>query len=239
MRTFFMLLPSIFILQVSMAQVGIGTKTPASSAAVEISSTTKGFLPPRLTTEQIKNMVAPVEGLIVYNLNVKRPCFYNGTRWTFYDTTYVLPELGGYWAEGGGIVVYIDGSGLHGLIAATESQSATGIYGCIGLNITGAFGGAIGTGQANTNAIIAACGTPGIAAKLCDILVLNGKSDWYLPSLDELNLVWLQKQALPTLNGTHISSTQNDANTAWMQNSTGQLAVGKDQQRAVRAVRTF
>jgi hypothetical protein len=239
MRSLLVVLFTIFVFNASIAQVGIGTQTPASSAALDIKSSTKGFLPPRLTTGQIKNIVAPDEGLIVYNSTMKRPCFYNGIRWTFYDTTYVLPEIGIYWPEGGGIVIYLDGSGLHGLAAATESQSAAAIYGCLGLNITGAFSGAIGTGQANTNAILLACGTPGIAARLCDNLVLNGKSDWYLPSLDELNLVFLQKQAFPTLAGTHISSTQNDATTAWMQSGAIQLAVGKDQQRAVRAIRTF
>ena len=46
-------------------QHGIGTATPNSSAALEISSTTKGFLPPRMTMAQ-RDAITPVEGLIVY-----------------------------------------------------------------------------------------------------------------------------------------------------------------------------
>ncbi|MES2646457.1 MAG: hypothetical protein V4717_06250 [Bacteroidota bacterium] len=239
MRLFVLFLLSIVFITTSFAQVGIGTPTPASSAALDISSSTKGFLPPRLTTEQIKKMVAPVEGLIVYNLTMKKPCFYNGTRWNFYDTTYVLPEIGGYWPEGGGIVIYMDATGLHGIIAASEDQSATAIYGCLGLNITGAVNSAIGTGQANTNVIMAACGTPGLAASICDALVLNGKSDWYLPSRDELHLMFQYIQGPSRPVGTHISSTQNDANSVWMESGNLQFAVGKDQQRALRAVRSF
>jgi hypothetical protein len=46
--------------------VGIGTATPAVSAAVDISSTDKGFLPPRLTQAQIGAIPGPANGLIVY-----------------------------------------------------------------------------------------------------------------------------------------------------------------------------
>jgi hypothetical protein len=51
------------------AQVGIGTTTPHASAALEIESTTKGFLLPRMTLSQINAIAAPVEGLMVYCLD--------------------------------------------------------------------------------------------------------------------------------------------------------------------------
>jgi hypothetical protein len=53
----------------SIAQVGIGTTTPDASAALEIESTTKGFLLPRMTLVQINAIAAPVEGLMVYCLD--------------------------------------------------------------------------------------------------------------------------------------------------------------------------
>jgi hypothetical protein len=46
--------------------VGIGTSTPAASAIVDMSSTTKGFLPPRMTQVQIGAIESPVNGLIVF-----------------------------------------------------------------------------------------------------------------------------------------------------------------------------
>jgi uncharacterized protein (TIGR02145 family) len=53
----------------SSAQVGIGTATPDASAALEIESTTKGFLPPRMTLVQINAIATPAEGLMVYCLD--------------------------------------------------------------------------------------------------------------------------------------------------------------------------
>ena len=52
----------------SMAQnVGIGTTTPAASAQLDVSSTTKGFLPPRMTTAERNAITAPADGLIIFN----------------------------------------------------------------------------------------------------------------------------------------------------------------------------
>jgi uncharacterized protein (TIGR02145 family) len=53
----------------SIAQVGIGTTTPHPSAALEIESTTKGFLLPRMTLVQINAIATPLEGLMVYCLD--------------------------------------------------------------------------------------------------------------------------------------------------------------------------
>lgn len=47
--------------------VGLGTSAPASSAALDVSSTTKGFLPPRMTQQQIMYIANPADGLIVYS----------------------------------------------------------------------------------------------------------------------------------------------------------------------------
>jgi hypothetical protein len=53
----------------SIAQVGIGTTTPDASAVLEIESTTKGFLLPRMTLAQINAIATPAEGLMVYCLD--------------------------------------------------------------------------------------------------------------------------------------------------------------------------
>jgi hypothetical protein len=46
--------------------IGIGTANPDPSAAVDVTSVSKGFLPPRMTREQLQAIPAPAEGLIVY-----------------------------------------------------------------------------------------------------------------------------------------------------------------------------
>ncbi len=61
--------------------VGINTTTPDPSAALDINSTDKGLLVPRMTTAQRNAIVNPATGLIVLNLDDKCVDIYNGTTW--------------------------------------------------------------------------------------------------------------------------------------------------------------
>ena len=58
-----------------------GTGTTNASARMQIDSTTKGFLPPRMTTAQINAIATPAEGLQVYNTTINHMCFYMGGAW--------------------------------------------------------------------------------------------------------------------------------------------------------------
>jgi hypothetical protein len=49
------------------AQIGVGTQTPHQSAILELESTNKGFLPPRMTTAQRNEINNPENGLVIYN----------------------------------------------------------------------------------------------------------------------------------------------------------------------------
>jgi len=107
-------------------------------------------------------------------------------------------------AMAGGLVVYVDATGQHGLIGALVDQSTSAQWGCYGTT-TGATGSAIFTGLANTNIIVPACGA-GTAAQLCAAYTaggtnLPGITNWYLPSKDEFQYLWNQK----TLIGLSIS----------------------------------
>jgi hypothetical protein len=66
--------------------VGIGTATPAGSALVEMSSTAKGFLPPRMTTAQRNDISSPVEGLLIFNLTTGGLDYYHGGKWISFYT---------------------------------------------------------------------------------------------------------------------------------------------------------
>ena len=67
----------------SIAQVGINIETPDASAALDITSTTAGFLPPRMTTAErdVINSGVWAEGLTIYNTDTKCLEVYNGTDW--------------------------------------------------------------------------------------------------------------------------------------------------------------
>lgn len=54
---------------------------PDNSAQLDVASTTKGFLPPRMTTLEKNAIAAPAAGLMVYDTTLARPCFYNGAAW--------------------------------------------------------------------------------------------------------------------------------------------------------------
>jgi hypothetical protein len=60
---------------------GVGITTQNASALLQVDSTTKGILGPRMTTAQILVISTPAEGLYVYNTDLKTLCFYNGTAW--------------------------------------------------------------------------------------------------------------------------------------------------------------
>ena len=142
----------------------------------------------------------------------------------------------------GGKVFYLtDSSGHHGLEAAPVDQ-ASAPWGCIGTAISGAQSTAVGTGAANTAAIVAGCVEAGTAAKVAEAYTLNDYTDWYLPSRDELNLLYAQKSVVGGFaNNYYWSSSEDNSYYAWLQyfTSGGQDCYGKGNALPVWAVRAF
>ena len=157
----------------------------------------------------------------------------------------------------GGIVFYLDSNNLGGLIAAPTDQSNTAEWGCQGDTISGAGGTVIGLGNQNTIDIEAGCTETGTAADICANLTLGGYSDWFLPSKDELNLIWTNladSDGDGSNNGpsdpnnlggfavsNYWSSSEPDSSFGWAQNF---LIVSQDPNLKtnylyVRAVRAF
>lgn len=228
---------AVSLISWAFGQVGISNENsdPDQSAGLDVKFLDKGFLPPRVTTEQMNAIPNPAEGLVVYNTSIHCLAFYNGTGWKSTDGQHYIGEK-----FGGGVIFYIDGTGQHGLIAADIDQ-AMGEFGCYQIPI-GGTSTLFGTGQANTTHIVNFCPQPGIAARICDELELNGYTDWFLPSRDELVEMYNQRNVIGVFaDDFYWTSSECDASLALSHSFTYNYNYcrGKYDYSHVRAVRAF
>jgi len=215
---FFCLLAASFKVSAQSLAVNTDGSIANSTAMLDIKSTTKGFLPPRMSQAQRDAIVTPAAGLIVQctDCSTIGPYTYNGTQWV--SMSYKTFKIGD--AAFGGIVIFVDESGQHGLVAATVDQSNSIQWqngGYVFYNKVRTDG--ITTGLHNTEVIIAALtNVTNYAARSCADYMGGGYGDWYLPSKYELNLMYLQKPLLGVFaSGAYWSSTEVGANQAWVQ----------------------
>ena len=204
-------------------------------------------------------LVGSSEGDMLYwdgNEWVEVPAGNNYQTLTFCEGTPVwtsngaCPDLavGDYF--GGGIVVhifqpgdpgYVEGE-VHGIIASLSDQS-TGIeWGCRDVLITGTSSN-IGEGQSNTIRISTRCNESNIAANLAGNYALNGYNDWFLPSLNELVILYENKDLIGGfVDDRYWSSSESSATSARFVNfETGatNLVSSKDLSYRVRLIRFF
>jgi len=117
--------------------------------------------------------------------------------------------IGNYYQ--GGIIVYIDTSGQHGIIAA-ESRSYLPWSPSAGT--TGAIWSGLYSGDENTAIITSYFGAGSYAAKYCEDFTADGYSDWFLPSEDQIALCYQYRNYLPWQTGLFWSSTEIDSTMA-------------------------
>ncbi len=233
-------------------QVGIGTSSPNPSSILELNSDNKGFLPPRMTFEERNNISSPVAGLMIWCKN----CWakgelqvFNGYEWTNLVGDNAKAPIAAGDIYDGGIVgyVYVNGDPgyvegeTHGFIVKATNNSGI-VWGCHSINLPGAEDTQLGGGLQNTTDIVNSCTTTGIAAHVCYYMTENGFSDWVLPSKDELNKMYINRNLINGFQSTiYYSSSEESANGAWAQSfSNGsQNSVSKSNPYNVRAIRYF
>ena len=157
---------------------------------------------------------------------------------------YAIGEKG----PAGGWVFYVTDGGVHGLEASLVNLT-TAEWGCSGSDLQGAEGTAVGTGAANTLDILDFCPQTPIAADVALFYTLNGFSDWFLPSKDELELIYLNiAQGSTTIGNVggfssipYWSSTEVSDIQAYSQNFTNGIpgVSRKTDAFGVRAARVF
>jgi hypothetical protein len=179
MKKVFTLLAAVVLTASAFAQVGIGTTTPNDSAALDITSTTKGLLIPRMNNAQRQAISSPAAGLQVFvtDLDGGRFMFYDGTEWgtlSFAEKRPDAPTIGTAVAgdaqatvsftapssDGGSVITSYTATSSPGGIIETLSQSGSGSIIVTGLTngtaytftvtATNAIGTSVASGASNS-----------------------------------------------------------------------------------------
>jgi uncharacterized protein (TIGR02145 family) len=191
-----------FLLFTSLAahsQVGIGTATPAASAQLDVSSTTKGFLPPRMDSTQRNAIVSPAAGLIIYNTTISALQIYSGSTWYTASAATTMGAIGGSSTTNGGTIT----SGVLSLTPADATNAGivtTGTQTFAGNKI---FNGNVGIGTA----------TP--PAKLS---VIAGYSE---PSIPGTSSAGVFRIGVTSNEGMDFGKSNTSPYSGWIQNGFG------------------
>ena len=193
MKHFFTLLAVVLLTATTYAQVGVGTTTPDASSALDITSTTKGLLIPRMTETQRDAISSPATGLMIYQTDgTVGFYYYNGSSWVEVAATSKTYSVNTFYAELGGYVIEVNSDGTHGLVVAMQDQGTSNWY------------------EAN-DLLSNASNHDTNGAKF---------KDWRLPTKRELNLMYAvySNGNGASLNANYYwSSTELDNDNAWIQ----------------------
>tara|TARA_R110001632_G_scaffold113369_1_gene224444 strand:- start:1100 stop:1873 length:774 start_codon:yes stop_codon:yes gene_type:complete len=257
MKNICTLLAAVLLTATTYAQIGINNENPDASAALDITSTTGGLLPPRMTETQ-RDAISAAKGLVLFNTTTNTLQINEGdattANWVSLSpaatsATYNIGDI-----VNGGVVFWLDSTGQHGLVVAFSDVATYVEWGCSGADLPNVpnvpynggnpsgLGAEIGDGFNNTNNILKDCPTAPAA-----LAARSYGPDWFLPSAKELIQIYINKTTLEGVNGFngfsdyYWSSTEFDSNVAWMQyfGNGGQDGFFKYSADDVRAVRAF
>jgi hypothetical protein len=209
-----------------------------ANGGTNITTYTQGDILYATSATELTKLPAGTAGqVLTMNTGATAPEWVTGT-----TATYAIGDT-----HQGGIIFYLDASGKHGLIAAPSDQSTSAAWWNGSFIDTRAYGSGLFEGKYNTRMINQIQSGTTSAAAIC---ANYGDGKWYLPSIEELNLMYMnigQGNALglgnigsfsPTY---YWSSTDADSSVAWNQNffNGNQNFLFKINSVNVRAVRAF
>ncbi len=207
--------------------IGINQANPDASALLDMTSTERGLLIPRVDLDDATTaapVTSPAEGLLIYNETGTEPhgfYYWDGTLWVMFSSgssssssatcDHTIGE-----SYGGGIVFYVSSDGCHGLISDTQDQYAAEYW-------DHAFDGLNDPSLHSTE---------------------GGKYfDWRMPSKWELNQMYIQRATIGGFaSARYWCSIHNSSNeNIWYHDfSTGTQSVNtRTNSYHVRAVRAF
>lgn len=203
-------------LQTNAQAVKARVNTKKKSVKPVAAAPAKVFFIMQKTTRSRDSIKNPPDGMTIFNTTTRNAERYIKKTWKKLNANerYIGEEFGG------GIIFYLDSTNTHGLIAAPADQSTSAQWGFF-KDAVGAHGKNIGDGKTNTDIIAKATAEVGIAANICSNLNLNGFSDWFLPSIEELKPMYynFKAKALGNFSSTQYwSSSETDFNNAWIMN---------------------
>jgi hypothetical protein len=233
-RTLFSIAMLLAFVTISQAQsgLGIGTTAPDASSILDVTSTNKGVLVPRVAltgTTDVTTIPLAAPYTFVYNTATAGSVPYNvGPAFYYWNTTWVI--IGGFTNHyigeyyGGGIVFYIYDDGMHGLISAPTDQDTAALWDAsvVPYTPTYAVRDGIKAGQYNTYRIMVKLNLasyPSHAAQICVDYAGSYLSDWYLPSLFELKLLYDKQGDVGGFSKANYWTSNEDIsnpNNAWV-----------------------
>jgi len=168
----------------------------------------------------------------------------NETNYTFPGEVNLQEYEIGEPGPSGGKVFYDKGSYSNGwrYLEVAPSHQGDTKWGCNGTSIS--TRNDVGEGESNTQRIISNCSEPSTAAEITEDLRLGGNSDWYLPSREELDLIYRNlhsKRKGPMTNTRYWSSSQHNSTQAWAQffGDGRKIQASTDLTFRVHAIRSF
>ena len=239
MKQLLTLLAAALLTATTSAQVGIGTTTPDASSALDITSTTKGLLIPRMKAAERDVISSAATGLMIFctdcasgegELQVKLTSSWKNIIGGDVNDLLFVPEVGDFYQGGVVFYIFVDGDTgyiagqTHGLIAAVKDQNTSipvpwqadyitkDDFMESLYELTGAIGTAIGTGSTNTTTIIGVLDDIGerpYAAGIARAYNGGGFDDWFLPSKLEINKMRANRATI------NITAAENGGSDFW------------------------